>query len=122
MPATPIRRRALTAVVAGALSLALLSGCTQTQKDATNYADSEEEFLKGCEAVAQSDARVDDSTEIADPEAYCQCVFDALSGDDGIPFDEFSQINSDLRDEGGPLPDDFVKAYDSCDPATKADG
>lgn len=122
MSAAPIRRRALTAIVAGALSLALLSGCTQTQKDASNYEDTEEDFLQGCVAVASSDARVDDSTVIADPEGYCQCVFDALSGDDGIPFDEFSQINSELRDDGGPLPESFVEAYASCDPAAKADG
>jgi len=125
VPASPIRRR-VTGAVLGSVALVLLaSGCATHQQDAKNYADTEDNFLEGCENIATSDTDklaagqgdAKDPQEISDPKAYCQCVFDALSGKDGVPFDEFKEINSRMRDEGGPLPDSFIEAYDGCKPS-----
>lgn len=125
MSATPtLRRRAVRASLVGVLALAVLTGCTQGQKDATNYEDTEDDFIAGCVQLAEEDNAAIESkggdtetlTEIASPEDYCQCVFDTISGPDGVPFEEFDAINDDLRNNGGPLPDDFVEAYSNCDP------
>ncbi|WP_421118848.1 hypothetical protein ACE2AJ_15975 [Aquihabitans daechungensis] len=123
MSANPIRRRAARVAVAATLSLVLLGGCTTGQKSASNYAGAEDEFLDGCVEIAESDNGKDvdpgqeNVTEIASPDDYCRCVFDALSGPDGIAFSEFKKIQSRLQDEGGPLPESFVEAYDDCDPS-----
>jgi hypothetical protein len=101
------------AVLAGALSLVVLAGCTTTQRDASNYEDTEEEFLAGCIEQAELDAEVDGSTRISSPEDFCQCAFDAIV--DTVEFDRFKEINSDLRDDGGPLPDEISEAYASCE-------
>ncbi|HRW37820.1 MAG TPA: hypothetical protein P5254_08985 [Aquihabitans sp.] len=118
--AIPTRRRAFRAVVAGALSLVLLAGCTSTQRDASDYDGTEDNFLEGCEAQAKADADVEGATVIESPKAWCACVFDAIKAD--VDFDRFKEVNSELRDAGGPLPDDIQKAYDSCDPGVTSDG
>ena len=126
MSANPIRRRAARMAVAATLALVLLGGCTTGQKAASNYAGAEDNFLEGCVKVAKNDNGKDASkgqentTEIASPETYCQCVFDEISGDGGIAYSEFKKIQSRLQDEGGPLPKSFIEAYDSCDPAETA--
>ncbi len=126
MSANPIRRRAALAAVAATVSLIMLGGCTTGQKAASNYAGAEEAFLEGCVTVAESDnTKVadegqEDTTEISSPKTYCQCVFDELSGPDGVEFSEFKEIQSRMQDEGGALPDSFIEAYGDCDPAEQA--
>lgn len=126
MSANPIRRRAVGMVVAATLSLALLGGCTTAQKAPSNYAGAEDNFLEGCEEVAKSDDGKDsdagqkDTTKITSPSTYCQCVFDALSGKDGVPYSDFKKIQSRMQDEGGPLPESFIETYKDCDPSEKA--
>ena len=117
-----LRRRAVRATLVGALALSVLTGCTTGQKDATNYKDTEDDFIAGCIELAEADAKAiaagEDGTEgaeaITSPEDYCQCVFETISGPDGVPFEEFDKINEDLRTNGGPLPDDFVASYADC--------
>lgn len=117
MTANPIRRRALSVVAAAALSLVVLSGCTTAQKAPSNYAGVEDDFIDGCVTVAKgdNDKTEENTTEIADPSSYCQCVFKAI--EDDISYSEFKKTQSRMQDEGGKIPDSFVKAYDSCDPA-----
>ena len=123
-----LRRRAVRATLVGALALSVLTGCTTGQKDATNYEDTEDDFVAGCIELAEADAAAieagEDGTEgaeaIASPEDYCQCVFDTISGPDGVPFDEFDAINEDLRTNGGPLPEDFVATYADCVDASQS--
>jgi hypothetical protein len=102
-------------VLAGALSLVVLAGCTTTQRDASNYEDTEEDFLEGCIAVAEADAEVEGAQAIASPEDYCQCAFDTLVEE--VEFDRFKEVNADLRDNGGALPDDIAEVYASCESA-----
>ena len=119
MSATPIRRRAVRALAVAGLSLTLLAGCTTHQRDASNYGDTEDNFLEGCIARATEDNGADDvEVKISAPESWCQCVFDAIEKD--VPFDDFKKANSDLRDNGGALPANIQAAYDSCDPTEGA--
>lgn len=127
MSANPIRRRTARVVVGAVLSLVILGGCTTGQKAASNYAGAEDNFLEGCETRAKEDTEKaddegqEDTTKIADPATYCQCVFDAISGPNGVEYSEFKKIQSRMQDEGGPLPDSFIKVYEDCDPSEQAD-
>ncbi len=124
MSATPIRRRRSFAVlVAGAAALLALSGCTGQPSAPGDYDGAEADFLEGCQQIATDDASADDAKAvIADPEAYCQCVWTELTDPDtGIPFDEFKKVNSDLTQNGGPLPDEFIEVYDRCPVDTKGE-
>lgn len=121
--ATPNRRRSKAVLAGLAVTLLFATGCTQGQKDASNYGDTEDDFIEGCVSRAEEDtAKIEDGeatgeglVAIESPQDYCQCVFDAI--EDTIPFEEFKETNSRMRDEGGPLPQDIIDAYDSCDPS-----
>ena len=123
MSATPTRRRVGRVVVLAFASLLVLGGCTSVQKAPKDYAGAEDNFLEGCQQIASSDnGKVDDkgqtdTTKISSPKAYCQCVFDAISGKNGVPYSEFKKIQSDMQDTGGPLPASFIKEYAKCKPS-----
>lgn len=123
MSATPIRRRVRRGAALAVVSLLMLAGCTAAQRPPSSYSGAEDNFIEGCVNIAKSDdTHLDDkgqkdTVEIASPKTYCQCVFDAISGKNGVPYSEFKSIQSRMQDEGGPLPESFQKAYDSCDPA-----
>ena len=113
------RRTGVLALVV--VALLTMSGCINQQQDKDSYADTEGNYLEGCiDRVTADNADIEagaegteGATEIADPETYCQCTFDALEED--IPFERFKEVNSDLRENGGPLPEDFVEATAPCD-------
>jgi hypothetical protein len=125
VPANPIRRRVVRAALAATLSLVVLGGCTSVQRAPTTYAGVEDNFLEGCEQVAKSDdgkasdPGQEDTTAIASPATYCQCVFDAI--EKKVPYSEFKKTKSRMDDEGGALPKSIREAYASCDPAEQAD-
>ncbi|MGN6694293.1 MAG: hypothetical protein ACTHN0_08950 [Aquihabitans sp.] len=121
MTANPIRRRAVRVVAAVALSLVVLSGCTHAQRAPSSYAGLEDDFVQGCVTVAKGDNEKseENTTKIASPQDYCQCVFDAI--EKKIPYSEFKKTQSTMQDEGGKIPSKFQKAYDSCDPAAQSD-
>lgn len=114
MPASPIRRRP-RALAGAVVALALLAGCTGQQRDAGNYEDTEDSYLEGCILRAERDIE-EGGAEIADPEAWCQCTFDAIVED--VEFDIFRDANRDLREEGGALPADIADATAGCDPTS----
>lgn len=105
-------------MAAGVLALALLAGCTSTQRSPSSYSGAEDDFIEGCVERATADNKADDSqTEISSPKTYCTCVFDALSDPKtGVKFSTFKEINTDLQSNGGPLPKGFQKAYADCEP------
>jgi hypothetical protein len=88
-----LRRRSLRALGAAAVALVALAGCTTGQSSASSYDEARENFLEGCIEIAGEDnaaiAAGEDgavgATRIADPEAYCECVFAAL--EDDVEFD-----------------------------------
>jgi hypothetical protein len=113
---SPIRRHRLVAAVLVALvAIGLLGGCTG-QRDPGSYTDAvEENFLKGCVGTSADDAESGEVSESASVwgRADCQCAYDAIKRD--VPFSEFKQLNSDLIEEPGPLPESFTKAFADCD-------
>lgn len=122
----PLRTLA-TGLTLIAATLVFTVGCTNGQKDASGYDGTEEAFLNGCESIAASDNDAiaadgpggESETRITSPASYCRCVFDEIRAT--VPFADFKKINSTLRDEGGPLPDGFRSAYETCEPAATAD-
>ena len=119
MSATPTRRRLVVRAVAGAaVGVLALAGCTSPQRAPSDYAGAEEQFLKGCVEVAEQDAKDGAENAVASPKDYCTCVWEAVSDPKtGLEFERFKEINSDLTEEGGELPKDIRKIYDSCDAA-----
>ncbi|MFN8019015.1 MAG: hypothetical protein U0P45_12960 [Acidimicrobiales bacterium] len=98
-----------------AICLVVLSGCTQAQRVPSSYDGAEDDFKAGCKDVATQDANSPEAdVKIASPTTYCNCVWDEITKN--VPWDTFKEINSDLSANGGPLPESFQKAYDSCDP------
>jgi len=126
VPATPIRRRATRALLAGLIAITVLSGCTEGQKAPGSYSGAEDNFLEGCVKTATDDNEKDndqgevDPTRIVDPQGYCQCSFDAVSAEGGVPYSEFKEIQSRMQDEGGPLPTDYLDVVnEACDPSSE---
>lgn len=116
-PSPNRRRRAGRTLAVVAVSLLALAGCSSAQREPSSYSGAEDNFIEGCETVAKQDNKTGGETEISSPKTYCQCVFDAISDKEtGVEFSRFKEINADLRQNGGPLPKDFQKAYDSCKP------
>lgn len=93
------RRRALVAVLAAGLA-----GCVG-QGTPNEYSNSvREDFVNGCvEGAGQGSG---------DPQQVCQCTYRALEAD--VPFDRFKDVNEDLTEDPGPLPDQFQAILDRC--------
>ena len=115
MTAISIRRRRTGPVLGLVLSVALLAGCTGSQKTPESYTDGvRTEFIAGCETTMVADVKAGAEITVS-PKTFCTCVFDALSDKKtGIKFSEFKKLNSELQEEPGPLPASFTKAFDSC--------
>ena len=117
------RRHSTMAFLLIAAAMTFTVGCTSGQRDASDYDGTEEAFLDGCVSIAASDnekigVEGSDSgskTQISSPSTYCGCVFDEIRA--SVPFADFKEINSTLRDEGGALPEGFRDAYAACDPS-----
>lgn len=117
------RRHSTMAFLLIAAAMTFSVGCTSGQRDASDYDGTEEAFLDGCVSIAASDNEkigVEGSdggskTQISSPSTYCGCVFDEIRA--SVPFADFKEINSTLRDEGGALPEGFRDAYAACDPS-----
>jgi hypothetical protein len=124
--ATLIRRRGLRAVGAAAIALVALAGCTTGQSSASSYDEARKNFLEGCIETAEADNEAieagaegaEGATRISSPKAYCECVFAAL--EDEVEFDRYREVNDELKEEGGPLPEDLLAVYASCDPGEGA--
>jgi hypothetical protein len=102
----------VTGVVLGAL---VLAGCGSGQSTAGNYADLEDNFIESCEATLVEDAAAPDSGAAEVPEDFCQCAFDELSdGESAVEFDRLMEVNDELRDERGALPDEVTEAFAGC--------
>lgn len=112
VPSVPRRRRPLLAVM-GVVAALVLGGCGVGQKNASDYADMEEQFLVGCNSTREADAAAGEGMEL--PEDFCRCAFDALSdGDTGYDFDELMKINEDLIEDPAALPDDVTAVFEGC--------
>lgn len=131
-PARPARRPRLLVVVLGALLA--LGACAGQRQIPDQYGDTtRDNFQEGCEeALTVATDDLDDSELVAEDvggsqpftaeraQEVCRCSYEGISGPDGIPFEEFKDINEQLEDEAGPLPQDVRDIVTGCvddDPA-----
>jgi hypothetical protein len=70
----------------------VVTGCSTPGQPKDFNADVKDGFMAACEAANEDEGSV---AEVADA---CGCWFDALSGDDGISFDQFKQDDENIRD------------------------
>lgn len=114
MSASPIHRRLLSCVAGVLLGVGLLAGCGTGQKQAEDYKGLEESFIKGCEATVAADAE-DPEAKATPSDDFCRCAFDALSDpDEGVEFGELMDINEELTDDQGKLPESVTATFASC--------
>ena len=104
----------------GVVAALVLGGCGVGQSSASDYADMEEQFLKGCNTTLQNDTERADEDPEADvpaelPEDFCQCAFDALSDEDsGYDFDDLMKLNEEMIEDPIALPDDVTAVFEGC--------
>ena len=130
----PHRRRASRWLAVLALATLVLAGCSG-QKEPGSYTDGvKRDFTSGCWTTLIEDAYPKDvvyeptddrekreakavkaatDAEVTAAKDYCSCAYKGITKD--VKFSEFKQINEDLRNEQGPLPESFQKAYDHCE-------
>lgn len=61
--------------------------------DETGLSNVEQNWLQGCTVG------LDQSDLAADANRVCQCSYDELSGPDGIPFEDFVEMNNELEND-----------------------
>lgn len=107
------RHRHLAALAAAVLTLGLLTGC-MGQRDADDYGDDvRRDFIAGCDGSAFDDEPNRDALqEGSRPTEECEAAYDCI--EENVPFDDFKRVNSDLRDEPGPMDPVIMDALAEC--------
>ncbi len=112
----PVRARAV-ALVLGAVFV--LGACSHQQRIPESFGDTtRKNFAEGCEeALTDKDGEGEAlSDEIA--ENTCRCIYEGIvegqDGIDAVPFEDFKEINSELSDTPGPLPEAISDHVDAC--------
>lgn len=112
----PVRARAV-ALVLGAL--VLLGACSSQQSIPDSYGDTtRRNFTEGCEQTLTDDAGEDEAYSADIARNTCVCIYEGIvDGQDDIdpvPFDEFKELNEELSDNPGPLPDAIAEHARAC--------
>jgi len=111
------RSRLRVPFAALALSLALvLAGCGSsndpaTWEEAEETGDVERNYLAAC-VKANTEAEGDDRMSDDEAERYCQCTFEEVR--EGMMFEEFEQLDDDLRSDSEALPADVRAMFEGC--------
>ena len=108
------RRRRLPSVVALAVAVSVLAGCSGAQREPTSYTDKvQTHFIQGCQETFAVDAKSTGATSV--PKDFCKCVYEAISDkSSGMKFDDFKSVNTDLTEKHAKLPASFDKYVKSC--------
>lgn len=126
VPAPSVRRSRRAVAALAVAAVALLGACTHQRTTPDKYGDTtRENFTEGCvEALTQRGADSDGVPESdlggSEPfsaeraRAVCGCSYEDISGQGGIPFERFKQINEELEEEPGPLPDEILTIVSTC--------
>ncbi len=130
-PVRPPRRLRLLLLVV--TCILVLGACAGRRTIPDQYGDTtRDNFQEGCvEALTVDRSVVGDPDQDADgfvpddlgegqpfsadrASNVCSCSYEGISGPDGIPFEEFKQINDDFEDDPGPLPESIASIVDGC--------
>ena len=105
--------RRLTKVAAPILLIVLLAAACSSDGFPTSYDEQEDpgtgltlvqsNWLQGCEVGLTENLAEDANT-------VCACSYERLSGPGGIPFEQFVQLNNDLKDDPTSLSSEEVGA------------
>ena len=108
------RRRRLPSVVALALAVSVLAGCSGAQREPTSYTDKvHTNFVKGCNETFATDAKASNASPA--PKGFCECVYAGITDKSGgMKFDDFKQVNTDLTEKHAKLPGSFDKYIKAC--------
>lgn len=107
-PPTRRRARLATTVAVAALVALAAAGCATGQKTPSSYSPAvQKQFIEGCVKVGMSDG-------VRSARSFCTCAYAELR--DGLPFSQFKKVNSELTDNGGPLPGSVSRLVERCRP------
>jgi hypothetical protein len=112
-PRRPSRARRAALVLVAVLAL---GACSHNRQVPDSYGDTtQRNFTEGCEEALTETEGAGDALTADEAEAVCQCSYDAISDpDDGVPYEQFKEINDELEDEPGPLPDVIAGHVEGC--------
>lgn len=103
-PALPVPARRV--VVALAMVVLLVGGCSGARKDPTKYGDTtRRNFLEGCVDQGE-EAGLDGAAGV------CRCAYDRI--EDDVSFAQFKKDNDALEKDPGPLPERYQRIIDRC--------
>ena len=112
------RGRQCRIVLMVALVLLLATSCGRGRAEPTAYGTTtRESFTGGCEEALAPAGDGSTGDVVADPaqrRAACACVYEEVSGANGLPFARFQQINDELEETPGPLSDDLRRIVERC--------
>ena len=109
-PSTRSHRHLVASVV---LTLGLLTGC-MGQQDASDYGDDvRRDFIAGCDGSAFADEPEREALQEGSlPTEECAAAYECI--EKNVPFADFRSVNSDLRDEPGPMDPLIMEALADC--------
>lgn len=114
----PTRPRTARARAAGLFLVAAVAlGACSPQRDIPDaYGDTtEKNFIEGCEVALTDEDAAGEAYSDDDAQAVCECAYDDISNPDtGIPYEDFREINEELEQEPGPLPDAIRDVVQTC--------
>lgn len=95
------------------LTLGLLTGC-MGQRDASEYNDDvRADFIAGCDGSAFADEPEREALEEGSLDTEtCTEAYDCI--EENVPFDDFKSVNSNLREDPGPMDPLIMNALDDC--------
>ncbi|QYG91540.1 hypothetical protein HC251_03190 [Iamia sp. SCSIO 61187] len=115
---TPTRPRPTRARAAGLFLVAAVAlGACSHQRDIPDaYGDTTEgNFIEGCEVALTDDDGAGPAFSDDDAQAVCECSYEDISNPEtGIPYEDFREINDELEQEPGPLPEAIRDLVQTC--------
>jgi hypothetical protein len=101
-----------------ALALALVVGlgaCSHQRSIPDTYGETtESNFTEGCEGALTESSGSGEALSNEDAGNVCECAYEAISGDGGVPYEEFKQITEDQEEEPSALPEALAEPIETC--------
>ena len=107
---TPLRRRQRRAMVLVIAALGVIGAACSTSNTPTSYGPlTHDNFVHACNSAGESST-------------FCEQTYTAMAAPDGLPFDQFETIDSELRKNPTEVPVDLQSFLDANAPTTSTGG